>query len=301
MQTRAFIENKVFNPDELLFSKSLKHRNQWFWANIRGSDDNGWAALALLYAIDIDPAFKDSYLNFTGQYYELGIRQIIEKINEVYRDKNGNIFQLEDRNPYYSMISTTLNIILNQRMYLLTNEAKFLNQSLFDYKFITSRPQLLNDEGLLIDGFNQDLSYFDETVYTYNQGALIIVYGHFYQIYKDLKYLKLGIRHAKNMITYRSNKNLIVIDGDKERQYFMGIYFRFLSEFAEIAYPVYPQEIQGIRDYILINADYLWNHLRSEDNGFPDDYINPKINNALSQNMGIELLTAALAVVDLTY
>ncbi|CDW75760.1 glycoside hydrolase family 76 [Stylonychia lemnae] len=169
MQTRAFIENKVFNPDELLFSSTLKHRNQWFWTSIRGSDDNGWAALALLYAADIDLAFKESYLNYTGQYYELGVRQILNKINEVYRDQNGNVFWLESRDPYYSSISTTLTIILNQRMYLLTNETKFLNQSLFDYKYIIDRPYLFNHESLLMDGSNLDLSYFDESVYSYTQ------------------------------------------------------------------------------------------------------------------------------------
>ena len=47
------IESKVFSVDELLFDKTLSHRNQWHWYQISGSDDLGWAALALLYAADI--------------------------------------------------------------------------------------------------------------------------------------------------------------------------------------------------------------------------------------------------------
>lgn len=61
-------------------------------------------------------------------------------MDDVYRDSYGNIFWLGKRDVYYSSISTSLSIILNQKMYLLTNETKFLNQSLFDYKYFLDRP-----------------------------------------------------------------------------------------------------------------------------------------------------------------
>ena len=77
MQVRAFVENKVFNVDELLFSKTLNLNNQWWWYAISGSDDLGWAALSLFYAIDLDNAFKDTYLSYTGPYYEKGIKQLL--------------------------------------------------------------------------------------------------------------------------------------------------------------------------------------------------------------------------------
>eukprot|EP00347_Sterkiella_histriomuscorum_P024502 403330888 len=301
MQTRAFIENKVFSVDEILFAKTLRHRNQWHWFMISGSDDLGWACLALFYAIDVDPAFKDTYLNYNGPYFEKGVRQILQKIDEVYRDSQGRVFWLGARDIYYSCISVTLTIIINQKMYLGTQEQKFLNQAQFDYKWITDRPYMFNQYGLLMDGENGDRSYFDQTAYTYNQGALIMVYGQFYEITGNASWLKMGIRQAKNAIKYMSNENLIVREGSNSQKYMMGIYFRFLSEFARTAYPIYPQEIQCIRDYILRNADYLWNYVRGQKNTFPGDYLKESETNFLSQNMGIELLTSALAVLDLTY
>lgn len=86
MQVRAYIESKIFNVDELLFSKTLEHRNQWWWFSISGSDDLSWAALSLFEAIKVDPTFTDTYLSYNGPYYEKGILQLMQKIDDTFRD-----------------------------------------------------------------------------------------------------------------------------------------------------------------------------------------------------------------------
>ena len=120
----------------------------------------------------------------------------MKKIDDAYRNSSGYVYWFQARDPYFASITTTLTVILNQRMYMLTNESQFLTQALFDYAYFVDRPYLFNEYGLLKDGRNADGTYIDDTVYTYNQGTMIMIYGHFYQIYKDVKYLKLGIRHA---------------------------------------------------------------------------------------------------------
>ena len=45
------------------------------------------------------------------------------------------------------------------------------------------------------------------------------------------------------MIKYMSNDQMILMEGGTGIGYFKGIYFRFLSEFAQIAHPILPQEM----------------------------------------------------------
>lgn len=190
----------------------MNHRNQWWWYAISGSDDLGWAALALIYAIDLDKPFRDTYMSYNGPYYEKGLKELMKKIDDVFRDENRHLFWGLSRDPYYASISITLTIILNQKLYMLTRDIRYLNQSLTDYKWLTDRPELFNDKGLLMDGKNADGSYFDRNTYSYNQGTIILVYGLYYQISKDEKYLRLGIRHAKNVIKYMSNEDQIIVE-----------------------------------------------------------------------------------------
>jgi len=47
----------------------------------------------------------------------------MKKIDDAYRNSSGYVYWFQARDPYFASITTTLTVILNQRMYMLTNES----------------------------------------------------------------------------------------------------------------------------------------------------------------------------------
>ena len=73
---------------------------------------------------------------------------------------------------------------------------------------------------------------------------------------------------------------------------------RYLSDIALTAQDVDKSSSLEIKDYILKNADYVWNNAMKEGYRIADDWIdlNDYHNDAGSQTSGVDLLISALLV-----
>ncbi len=137
-----------------------------------------------------------------------------------------------------------LDILVNQRAYLLTKEQKYLDSAIRRFAYFTNNLTLISPEGLIYDGTHtgKDISF---DTWSYNQGVYIKIYESFYKILNDTTYLdkalKLAFASMKELSdpksgilaeAYRTYPPLPTEDVNRDPMTFKGVYIRYLGELA---------------------------------------------------------------------
>ncbi len=107
-------------------------------------------------------------MDYEGENFEKGVKQLMKQIEEVYTDKNGVVFWGLTPTRYYAAISFNLDILLHLRMYIKTQNPAYLTKSLSKLHYLETNLTKLLDPvtGLIHDGTHGfDLS---REYYTYN-------------------------------------------------------------------------------------------------------------------------------------
>ncbi len=152
-------------------------------------------------------------------------------------------------------------------------------------------------DGLVIDGINADNCQTNTHIWTYNQGAMIGALVAYHILTEDQKYLQQAHVLAQRGIEYFSNSQGILTESCEpddctgDNCQFKGIFMRNLTTL----YHADPQTVY--RNFILRNADRIWNSARNPDTDLVGiSWSRPSNATACTQGSAIDALVAAMLV-----
>lgn len=216
-------------------------------------DDMEWLAIALLrgYKLTGDAEYKDT------------VNLLWTEIKSGWNSQMGGGIGWQKNTPYYK--NTPANMpatILAVRLYSEFGNDDDLEwaKKIYDWQI----DNLVSGTGLVWDGINrnQDGKTDKNWLFTYCQGVFIGASVELYQTTDDVHYLDLANLTAKRSMKYFSNsEGIIKSEGNGDGGLFRGIYIRYLTQLALVT------DSETIKDYLLNNADVLWNESRNSYTG----------------------------------
>ncbi|HEX4090476.1 MAG TPA: glycoside hydrolase family 76 protein [Trebonia sp.] len=252
-------------------------------------DDNGWWALAWVAAYDL-----------TGERgYLDAARTIFARNLAGWDGVCGGGLWWTARRTYKNAITNELFITLAAQLHERTpGDQEYLSWALRGWEWLTGRA-LIGPGGLVNDGLTAGCANNGGTAWTYNQGVILGGLATLYDITGDRDYLRHGEFIADAALGRLTDGNGILTepcelaaDGcDGDATQFKGIFARNLHEFYQRSGK------RGYRDFLLANADSVWESARNADDQFglrwagPFDYAD-----ASRQSSALEVLTAAVAL-----
>jgi len=252
-------------------------------------DDNGWWGLAWVAAYDL-----------TGESRYLDAARVIFARNLAGWDGVcGGGLWWNTRRTYKNAISNELFITLAAQLHERTpGDREYLSWALRAWEWLTDRA-LIGPDGLVNDGLTADCANNGGTAWTYNQGVILGGLAALYDITGDHGYLSHGesiadaalarLTDAGGILTEPCELTADGCNGDGTQ--FKGIFVRYLHEFYAHSGK------RAYRDFLLANADSVWERARNADDQFglrwggPFDYAD-----ASRQSSALEVLTAAAAL-----
>lgn len=252
------------------FSKEIRiiyRRNIFTFLRVRyispnAFDDDEWWALAWLKAYDMTGDKK--YLAISDGIFRHMVRRAWTTVCG-----GGLNWQLFHH--YKNSVTNELFLTLSARLALETKDSVkkqyYLNWAMKEWNWFKNS-KMYNDTLWIADGLNKDCSCKEEgqlgATFTYTQGVILGGLKYLYQLTGDKQYLIEAQKLAYTSMKYFVNKNGIVTDHDDgpanhDGVQFKGIYIRYLA--------LINTELrdEAISDFILRNADHVWQCSRSSD------------------------------------
>jgi predicted alpha-1,6-mannanase (GH76 family) len=260
-------------------------------------DDNGWWALAWIAAYDL--THEDRYLD--------AARVIFARQVTAWDDTcRGGLWWSEDRK-YKNAITNELFLSLAAQLHLRTpdTDGSYLTwaQREFDWFHASG---MIGPSGLINDGLTSQCTNNGRPTYTYNQGVILGGLAALHEISGDAAYLELGESIADATLSHltspadASPPGILVEPGEakmaQERSHgdgsqFKGVFIRNLRDFYRRSpRPAY-------RDFILRNAESVWDNSRNAQNQFGVCWTGPfDTADASRQSSALDALGAAASV-----
>jgi predicted alpha-1,6-mannanase (GH76 family) len=284
-QTYARVSRRTFR------AAGCRHRHFL----VRYFDDNGWWALAWIKAYDVTG--EDRYLD--------AARRIFDNLVTGWDDTcRGGVWWNEDRK-YKNAITNELFLTTAVRLHLRSgsNTSKYLDWALREWDWFHASG-MIGKTGLVNDGLTPDCKNNGKPTYTYNQGVILAGLAGLYEVTGDEAYLGQGESIAdaalRELISPPSvNPAGILIEpgeadmvgraGDGSQ--FKGVFVRHLYDFYQ------HRQHSTYRDFILRNAESIWDNSRNAQNQFGLRWTGPfDVADASRQSSALEAITAALAI-----
>jgi predicted alpha-1,6-mannanase (GH76 family) len=205
---------------------------------------------------------------------------------------------------YKNAITTELFITLAAQLHERTigeraaDEPEYLSWALRGWEWLTARA-LIGPDGLINDGLGTDCANNGGTAWTYNQGVILGGLAALYDITGDREYLRQATSIADAALDRLTDADGILTepcellaDGcDGDASQFKGIFVRYLDELYVVCGE------RRYRDFLLANADAVWERARGDDDQFGLRWAGPFDRaDASRQSSALEVLTAAAAI-----
>jgi predicted alpha-1,6-mannanase (GH76 family) len=256
-------------------------------------DDNGWWALAWLRAYEL--AGEQRYLAAS--------RRIFDNMITGWDDTcGGGLWWNTDRD-YKNAIANQLFLAVAARLHRVCRGAGsfYIDWALRGWDWF-SASGMIGPHGLVNDGLTAACENNGKPTYTYNQGVILGGLGDLYEITGDDAYLRQGERIADatlarlttpaagprpGILTEPGESAMAGRRGDSNQ--FKGVFVRNLSDFhIRSGRPAY-------RDFIIRNAQSLWDNSRNAENQFGLCWAGPfDTADASRQSSALDVLNAAV-------
>jgi predicted alpha-1,6-mannanase (GH76 family) len=260
-------------------------------------DDNGWWALAWIAAYDLTR--EDRYLHAAQVIFA---RQVTAWDDTC----RGGLWWNEDRK-YKNAITNELFLSLAAHLHLRTpdSDCSYLTWAQREFEWFHASG-MIGPSGLINDGLTADCTNNGRATYTYNQGVILGGLAALHEISGDTAYLDLGESIADATLRDLTSPldgnppGILVEPGEAtmaqarshgDGSQFKGIFVRNLCDF----YRHRPRP--AYRDFILRNAQSVWDNSRNADNQFGVCWTGPfDVADASRQSSALDVLNAAVAV-----
>ncbi|KAH9887126.1 glycosyl hydrolase [Xylariomycetidae sp. FL2044] len=251
-------------------------------------DDEGWWALGMIHSYDIG-------------VMGLGDQRYLQAAMEIFEDMRGG--NSSCGGIYWSKVTPYTNAIANELF--LSVAASLANRvtSQKDYYLSIALNQwnwfkgsgMINADNLINDGLTDDCKNNGMNTWTYNQG---VVLGGLVELSKatgNSSYLDEASTIATAAISNLSQDGILFEgcepDCGSDGAQFKGIFMRNLH-YLQVAKPT-----ETFRNFLLTNADAIWNNDRNDQNQLGTSWNGPYTDaNAGTQSSALDALVGAVAV-----
>jgi predicted alpha-1,6-mannanase (GH76 family) len=278
-------------PRWTYFLSGLRHRH----FVVRFFDDNGWWTLAWIKAYDLTG--EDRYLHAAQRIFD----NLVTGWDDTCR---GGVWWNEDRK-YKNAITNELFLTAAVRLHLRSGRStsKYRDWALREWDWFHASG-MIGTTGLINDGLTADCKNNGKPTYTYNQGVVLGGLAGLYEITGDDAYLRVGESIADAALrdltspTTANPPGILIEPGEADMvgrrgdgSQFKGVFVRHLYDFHRHSRrPAY-------RDFILRNAESIWDNSRNAQNQFGLCWSGPfDVADASRQSSALEAITAALAL-----
>lgn len=271
----------------------LRHRHFL----VRFFDDNGWWALAWIRAYDLTG--EDRYLRAAQRIFD----NLVSGWDDVCR---GGVWWNEDRQ-YKNAITNELFLAVAVRLHLRSagTASKYLDWAMREWDWF-SGSGMIGDKNLVDDGLTADCKNNGKPAYTYNQGVILGGLAGLYEITGNEAYLRQGESIADAAIRdlvsppTASPAGILIEPGEANMVGRRGDGSQFKGVFVRHLYDLYLHSRRpAYRDFILRNAQSIWDHSRNAQNQFGLQWTGPfDVADASRQSSALEALNAALGLSD---
>ena len=251
-------------------------------------DDNEWWGLVWLKAYDM-----------TGDKRYLRVAKGIfnDMVNRAWDGKCDGGIRWANDIWYKNAITNELFMELAARLALEPADSAqrgyYLQWAVKDWNWIKNSG-MINKEQMINDGLNDKCVNNKGATWSYNQGVILGGLKDLYLLTGDSAYMKEVRALAYASMKHLANKDGILTDpGDKkpggDKNQFKGIYVRYLAILN------LQLKDSNIKDFILTNADYTWQHARNADNWIDFYWSGPYADwSSSAQGSAMDLMNAAL-------
>jgi predicted alpha-1,6-mannanase (GH76 family) len=260
-------------------------------------DDMAWWALGWL----------DTY-DLTGkQQYATAARVIFEQMTTGWDDHCGGGLWWNTDRKYKNAIANELFLSVAARLHKTGEKdgSQFLDWARREWDWFNASG-MIGPSGLVNDGLTAECQNNGKPCYTYNQGVVLGGLSALYEITSDQAYLRAGEAIAdaaiKNLVSAPSSSvpGILADPGDQamaqarshgDGSQFKGIFIRNLHDFTRHS------NKPGYRDFILRNADSLWENSRNSKDQLGLLWTGPfDVADASRQSSALDALIAAAAL-----
>lgn len=253
----------------------------------RSYDDNAWWALAWIKAYDLYGESK---------YLETAEDIFADMAAGGWDDKCGGGMAWQNNERYKNAITNelflTLAAKLAERQNLAWKKNYYLNWALREWQWLDNSG-MQNGKHLFNDGLDPNCTNNGQTTWTYNQGVILGGLTRLYGLTGNDTFLVRAKEIAVAAMSELSSNDSILTEPcgsncGTDGVQFKGIFIRYLSELNLVV------KDQGIKSYILKNADTAWINAKNNDNLFDILWQGPyKDWTGSASGVGLDLLNAA--------
>ncbi|KAG6000455.1 hypothetical protein E4U43_001596 [Claviceps pusilla] len=254
-------------------------------------DDEGWWALGLIRSFDVSRDRK--YLNAA-----------IRIFNDMQTGRGtpcgGGIYWNKERK-YVNAISNELYLSVAASLARRLPRNKTMERIAIDQWNWFEKSGMINSEHLINDGLDGNCKNNGLQTWSYNQGVVLGGLAELFRLTHDPGYVDKAVLIARAAIGSLSNSQGIFVETDKcelrpgncgrDGQQFKGIFVRNLGYLNEVA----PH--QEFKDFILRNAESIWNNDRDDQNRLGVAWTGPYVAaTGPTHSSALDVLVAAIAV-----
>ena len=290
--------NKMMGKDISKELRTIYRRNFVTFGRIRylspnAYDDDEWWALTWLKAYDMTG--EKRYLNRSKAIFQHVVEGSWDTIC-------GGGVNWQRYVCYKNSITNELFLVLAARLALEAKDSAekqyYVDWTFKEWNWFRKTP-MYSDSLWIPDGLNKDCSCRDEgrlgSTYTYTQGVILGGLKYLYDLTSDAKYLDQARKIAHASMKNFSNSNGILYEHEDRPNHdniqFKGIYIRYLALINTELHD------ETITNFILHNADHVWQNCRSSDGLCDYDWNGPykkSKHTGATQGSTMDLMNAAM-------
>jgi predicted alpha-1,6-mannanase (GH76 family) len=272
---------------DAIYTKNI-NRNKGNFITANAFDDNAWWALAWLKAYDL-----------TQDARYLGTAEIIfqDMATRSWDTICGGGVRWAFGGAYKNAVTNELFMELAARLALEQSDSVkkdfYLKWALKEWKWFNASG-MINKDNMINDGLTHACVNNNGITWTYNQGVILGALKTLYLLTSDNEYLKQARILAFASMAKSTNNNGILTEpggntGGGDRNQFKGIYIRYLALLNGVLHDA------DIKKFILLNANYTWQHAQSNDGFFDFNWSGPYTDwSGSAQGSALDLMNAAL-------
>jgi len=250
-------------------------------------DDEGWWAIAWIKAYD---------LTGEGRYVDMARRLFLDMVKGWDDTHGGGVWWTKEKT-YKNAIPNELFLVLATRLYHRLGDPSYLEWAERAWNWFRSSG-MINNEGLVNDGLDDEGRNNGGITWTYNQGVILGGMVELHRATGDEEIVQLA-----QLIADATTSKLVYEGGilrepcedpalgrtcDGDQELFKGIFARYLGQlYGLVERPVYAEFIQK-------NADSLWQNGRGEGDEFGLRWVGPFDGSSVQrQTSALDLFNAA--------
>lgn len=248
-------------------------------------DDEGWWALAWIKAYDLTD--EQRYLD--------AARVLFDDMRSSWDDVCGGGVWSNKVKRYKNAIANELFLVVAARLHAKTRHDEHLEWARREWSWF-ARSGLINTQHLVNDGLTPDCRNNGGVTWTYNQGVILGGLVALHESTGDESLLSMARAIADAAIMHLANDDRVLVepyepDLGNDGPQFKGIFARNLAVLYETTRePRY-------RDFLVANADSIWERSRNPSNFFGVRWTGPfDTSDAARQSSALDALNATLTV-----